>query len=345
MLNSRTGRRVLASGAAAIGVVALAVTSALPSASAVPSAGSSWRIAKQVPGGGSFGFATVTAASHNVIWAFSGGNKLAAWRRTGSNWKKFAVQGPVISASATSPSDVWAMTQSGKALRWTGSAWATSQVFRGGGQIKALGPKDVWVFGSAWYHYNGRTWARVTSASGLEGASALSDKDIWSFDRAGVAHWNGHVFTRTSLKRVLPQPTEFSSPGIVGIYAQSKNSIWAFGNGDTQDAGGPLYILHDNGHGWRLVVTGKLGSNGGSAVAPDGHDGLWIPLDGASGQPTTMAHFSGGKLTTVKLPVSGRKITLESVALIPGTTEAIAGGFTHSANFTNIASTVLQYSP
>ncbi len=201
------------------------------------------------------------------------------------------------------------------------------------------------MFGSAWYHYNGRTWSRVTSAPGLEGASALSDKDIWSFNRTDVAHWNGHVFTRTSMKRVLPAPTEFSSPGIVGIYAQSKNSIWAFGNGDTQDAGGPLYILHDNGHGWRLVVTGKLGSNGGSAVAPDGHAGLWIPLDGASGQPTTMAHFSGGKLTTAKLPVSGRKITLESVALIPGTTEAIAGGFTHSATFTNIASVVLQYSP
>ena len=88
MLNSKAGRRILASGVVASGVVALSVTSTLPAASASAAAGSAWRIAKQVPGGGSFGFATVTAASHNVIWAFSGGNKPrpgGAPDRTGRN--------------------------------------------------------------------------------------------------------------------------------------------------------------------------------------------------------------------------------------------------------------------
>jgi hypothetical protein len=347
MMNIDAGRRILASGAVAGSAVALALASALPPAAAAPAASPSWHIVKQVHSGANGGFGAVTAAGKNTIWAFDAGNTPAAWRRTGSTWKRFAVPAPVFSASATSASNAWALTLSGQVLRWTGTAWAVSHVFKGANQVEALGPRDVWVFGSAWDHYNGRTWSRVTSPSGLApAASALSDKDIWSFSSAGtVAHWNGHAFTRTSVKKLLPHPTEFSDPILVGIYAQSKNSIWAFGNGYTQDAGGPLIILQDNGHGWRRVVIGPLGSNGGSAVAPDGRGGLWIPLDGASGQPTTMAHCSGGKLTTVKLPVSGRKITLASIAPVPGTTEVIASGFTHTATFTNIVAVVLQYSP
>ncbi len=64
---------------------------------------------------------------------------------------------------------------------------------------------------------------------------------------------------------------------------------------------------------------------------------------GASGGPTTMAHFSGGKLTSASLPVAGRQIDILSVASIPGTTEAIAGGFTHNTDFTLITSVVRQY--
>jgi hypothetical protein len=176
-------------------------------------------------------------------------------------------------------------------------------------------------------------------------ASALSDKNIWSFGPTTVAHWNGHVLTRTSVKKLLIKQTEFNDPQLVGIYAQSKDNIWAIGSGHSQDAGGPIFILHDNGHGWRRVVVGPLGSDGGQSVAPDGRGGLWIPLNGASGQPTTIAHFSGGKLTTVKLPVAGRQLTVSSIALVPGTTEAIAGGFTHSDTFTNIVGVILQYSP
>jgi hypothetical protein len=299
-----------------------------------------------VPSGVNEGFTAVTAAGKNTIWAFGAGKTATAWRRTGTTWKRFAVPGLVTSASATSASDVWATTQSGQVLRWTGTAWMVSHVFKGGDQVKALGPRDVWVFGSDWDHYNGRTWMRVTSASGLAGAaSALSDNDIWSFGPATVAHWNGHVLTRTSVKKLLIRKNPTNSPELVGIYAQSKDSIWAIGNGETADAGGPLFILHDNGHGWHRVVVGTLGSYGGSVVAPDGRGGLWFPLNGASGGPTTMAHFSGGKLTTVKLPVSGERIILQSIALVPGTTEAIAGGFTHGANFANAVGVVLQYSP
>lgn len=343
MLNNKAGWRILARSVAAGAAVALALTGALPSASA-SAVSPSWHIVKRVHSGDNGGFAAVTAAGKNVIWAFNAGNTPAAWRRTGSTWRKFAVQGPVDSATATSADNVWAMTQSGQVLRWNGVAWVVNHVFRGGGQIKALGARDVWVFGSAWEHYNGRTWSRVTSGRGLVNVSALSDDDIWAVGSSTVAHWNGHVLARTSVKNLLPPKGAVEDPTLVGIFAQSRHSIWATGNGHTPDAGGPVFILHDNGHRWRRVIVGGLGSSGGAVVASDGRGGLWIPLNGESGGPTTMAHFSGGKLTTVSLPVPGRQIDILSVAPIPGTTEAIAGGFTHSTVFTNIVSIVLQYS-
>jgi hypothetical protein len=346
MLNSKAGERILACGVAAGAAATLALTGVLPAASAAPAAGSSWRIVKQVHSGDNGGFSAVTAAGKNVIWAFNAGNTPAAWRRTGSTWKKFAIQGPVYSASATSAGNVWAMTASGQVLRWNGTAWVVNHVFHGGGQIgqiEALGAGDVWVFGSAWQHFNGRTWSRVTSGHGLLNVSALSDNDIWAVGSSTVAHWNGHVLTRTSVKNLLPPKGELDDPMLVGIFAQTKHSIWAIGNGNSQDAGGPLFILHDNGRGWRRAIVGGLGSYGGGVVASDGHGGMWIPLNGASGGPTTMTHFSGGKLTTASLPVSGRQIDLLSVTPIPGTTEAIAGGYTHSPDFTNIVSVVLQY--
>ena len=58
-----------------------------------------------------------------------------------------------------------------------------------------------------------------------------------------------------------------------------------------------------------------------------------------------MADFSGGKLTTVKLPVPAGKITFLSITAVPGTTEAIAGGYTHKVDFGNTVSAVLQYGP
>ncbi len=143
MMNSNAGRRILASGAAAGGAVALALAGALPPAAAAPAASPSWHIAKQVHSGANGGFGAVTAAGKNTIWAFDAGNKPSAWRRTGSTWKRFAVPAPVNSASATSASNAWAMTQSGQVLRWTGAAWVVNHVIKGGGQIETLGPRDV----------------------------------------------------------------------------------------------------------------------------------------------------------------------------------------------------------
>jgi hypothetical protein len=196
------------------------------------------------------------------------------------------------------------------------------------GGAAVISRSNVWVFGEpvvpgaglGTWHYNGHTWKRVSSGHGLQGGSALSASSVWAFGGASVAHWNGHTWTRTSVKSLLPARTTLNDPAVMAIYAASKNSVFAVGNGNTQDDGGPLVVLHYNGHAWSKVAQGSAAKFAGSdvlgQVAPDGHGGLWIPVPGFSGAPSHLVHYSGGHLTAAALPV---------------TTQALAGGFTHAA--------------
>jgi hypothetical protein len=58
-----------------------------------------------------------------------------------------------------------------------------------------------------------------------------------------------------------------------------------------------------------------------------------------------MVHYAGGKLTQLPLPVNGQDIAVEAVAHIPGTTQALAGGFTHAPHNpgTHVVGVILQY--
>jgi hypothetical protein len=135
---------------------------------------------------------------------------------------------------------------------------------------------------------------------------------------------------------------------VTGIYAQSADSVYAIGNGNRQDEGGPTVVLHYNGHKWSKVAEGDFGYGTlpSQQISPDGHGGLWLPMPGVLGAPSYLVHYASGKLTTVKLPVSGQLINVESVALVPGTAQTLAGGFTHAKNspWLNMVAVILQYS-
>jgi hypothetical protein len=49
---------------------------------------------------------------------------------------------------------------------------------------------------------------------------------------------------------------------LTGIVAVSKHSVYAIGNGDLQDEGGPMVILHWNGSQWSRVAQGNYGFGG-----------------------------------------------------------------------------------
>jgi hypothetical protein len=159
-----------------------------------------------------------------------------------------------------------------------------------------------------WY-YNGTSWSRQSSGWGLVDASALSATSVWAVNRAhDVAHWNGRTWSKTSLARLLPRSPSLCEYGLTGVDAVSARNVWVLASGNCQDAGGPLLLLHYNGHSWaRAPLTGRYGTATGSA--PDG-SGLWLSISGGGGGKSSFDRYSAGKMTAVRLPIPPRPAML-----------------------------------
>jgi hypothetical protein len=347
--------------AALLAAAVAAVAGCAQIAVAAPISVPSWHIVKRVSAGPNGIFTAVTAAGRNGGWAFDGATRSTAWERSGSTWTRVPFPSlaneVVVAAAASSPTNVWAFTdQLGKsrALRWNGQHWTMARSFsREIGGAVVLSSSDVWVFGSdqlpgvdlgAW-HYDGRTWTKIASGHGLQGGSGRSASDIWAFDGADVAHWNGSTWSRTSVKSLLPAKQELNDPALTGIFEQSRHSVYAIANGQLQDEGGPMVILHWNGSAWAKVAGGNFGFGELQQVSSDGHGGLWLPMPGFGGQKSYVLHYSGGHLTQAVLPGGPSKTTLDTVALIPGTSDLLGGGDTHTASDpgTDVVGVIAQY--
>ena len=53
-------------------------------------------------------------------------------------------------------------------------------------------------------------------------------------------------------------------------------------------------------------------------------------MPGVDGEKSYLVHYSAGHLTPAALPGGPNRITIFSVALIPGTSNVLAGGNTHA---------------
>jgi hypothetical protein len=377
-------RRAAAAGAVLIAATGLAATGLAVTGLAATGAASSpalaatraaqpmipaWRIVKQVHSGPDSGFSLVIAAGENGGWAFNRGSGTSgptAWRRSGSNpssWTQVPFPGKsdefVVAARAISASDVWVFTASlnqSRVLRWDGRTWTVKRTFtREIAGATVISPDDIWVFGQPFFpgpglgawHYDGRTWTRVASGHDLEGGSALSANNVWAFDGTDVAHWNGSTWSRTSVARLLPAKLQLNDPMLTGILALSSHNVYAIANGFLQDEGGPMAILHWNGYRWSRVAGGSFGFGGlpVQQMSSDGHGGLWLPMPGTSSEKSYLLHYSGGHLTAATLPGGPFRTTVDTVALIPGTGSALAGGTTHAYGNpgANDTAVLLQY--
>jgi hypothetical protein len=311
----------------------------------------SWQVVKQVTGGSFAEFTAITAAGRNNAWAFDGQQGATAWERTGSTWARVPFPSKsdeeVFAAGASSASNVWALTAGlfggqSRALRWNGSAWVQAGAFpQTAGGIAVLSSTNVWAFGAPYlpvaqlgaWHYNGRTWTKVASGKGLGGGSAVSAKDVWAYDGTDVANWNGSTWVRTNLASLLPANDGQNDPMITAIYAQSASSVYAIGTGDYNDGGWPTVVLHYNGKTWTQVAEDHAGTSFQvpQEISPDGHGGLWLTAAGFTGNVSAVLHYSDGHLTNASFPISASKIDVLSIAQIPGTSQILAGGYTHPA--------------
>jgi hypothetical protein len=357
----RVVRRVAVAAAA---VLTLTGVTSYSAAMAAPSSSPGWHTIKQVHSGPFGNFSAIVTVGKTGGWAFNEGSVPTAWRRSGSTWTQVGFPGQanevVVTAGATSPTNVWAFTAGGvhsRALRWNGHSWTVQRTFAQqiGGAV-VLSPDNVWVFGQPYFpgtglgawHYNGHTWSAVASGRGLEGGSALSPGNIWAFDGSDIAHWNGSTWSRTSVARLLPPKQELNDPMVTGVFAQSKDSVYAVANGDDEDDGGPMVILHWNGHQWSKVAEGNFGFG----VQPlqqagsDGHGGLLLPMPGVDGQRSYLLHYRPGHaLSEASLPGGPNRTSVDAVTQVPGTADLLAAGETHAYNKpgTSVVAVLLQY--
>jgi len=349
------------------GVAGLLAIGAATAASAMAATGPSWHIVTSVKSDDTGDFSAVVATGKTTGWAFDGAgfsSPPAAYQLSGTTWKQAAFPGKkneeVITAGATSPSDVWAFTSGfgtpSRVLHYNGHGWSVVRTFADQiADATVLASNDVWVYGDApipsqpvigVWHYNGSTWKQVSKT--IQGGGALSATNAWGFSGSNVEHWTGAAWTATSVRSLLPakNPDGLNDPQVAGVLALSATNVYAVGTGNAEDEGGPVVVLHYNGSKWAKLAQGQFGNGPGAEFSSDGDGGLWLPMQGPVGGTSYLVHYAAGKLTKATLPVSAPKITVTSLSRVPGSTQQIAGGFIHGSDNRGIdvVAVVLKYS-
>jgi hypothetical protein len=211
---------------------------------------------------------SVHAASDNDIWVSGSildliGNErhglLLHW--DGSTWTRTtipAIGDPdddirVLSVSATSPNNAWAIAQDFTGvdrafiLHWDGQQWTQSPFFL---------PRDQDV------DLNTVTTSSTFDAWGVGSIGSDATQTL-------TLRWNGHAWTRVA------SPSPGTDAFLLGVSSTSRLNAWAVGrftNGDEADA----LLLQWDGHQWTQVATPSPGRiNQLNAVAADTPSDFW----------------------------------------------------------------------
>ena len=88
-----------------------------------------------------------------------------------------------------------------------------------------------------------RAWQRMLSGRRLDlldpSPLDIEIEDI-AHGLARVARWNGHTWVKTSVKNLLPAKQQLNGPSVTSMFAQSKSSVWAVGDGNLHARRGPF---------------------------------------------------------------------------------------------------------
>ncbi len=223
------------------------------------------------------------------------------------------VPGWITAASATSPTNMWAVTNLGTVYQWdaTGSTWAVAP----GGNwalgtrftgITALSPTDVWVFGTNGTRYPGAGtwqwsgpssgWTDVTgAASAVYQASAASASDIWGIggthgSNSTLLHYGG-----SSWRRV--RPAALAGFRYTHVLAFGGKNVWLAGS-----VGGSPRLAHYNGRSWTSLPM--PGSTAATGVCRDGHGGIFVVANSGDGTSIVRDRSASGTWRTTSVSKS-----------------------------------------
>lgn len=291
------------------------------------------------------GYSAVITTGRRAAWVFGGTNPggtsvPVALEWTGSRWRPSQLPkhltGFISDASAPSPHDIWAVSYTGGyVLHWNGRDWTVARRWRKAGEltgVTALGPANVWVFGTTTaglhglgtWHFNGRTWSRVSGLAGeIYRASAVSRHDIWAVAatrRGGlIEHYNGRAWRQVRIG--------LGQARLDDVLAVARDDVWAVGNVTGRHGDGPLILAHFDGRHWIRVLTRWQADTGRLAAAASG--GVWVTADNTgTSNDALIGHLCFGcqpSWVTVKW---GLGSGISGVAVNPHTGRVwISGGF------------------
>ncbi len=233
----------------------------------------------------------------------------------GRSWRQVALPAKAVShfgnqdifanVAALSATKVWAITFQGRFFRLACGRWSVGALpGTAGGRVvvdavKALGPANVWAFGSrslgpvsalkfAPYaaRFDGRRWIRIpVPGRGILGpVSAISARDIWAVaggeqpitgmsEITRVLRWNGAAW-----RPVPVQPTLSRRASVTAMLAANDDDVWIGGSVPNSAAGTSEMAQHWDGKAWVQASPATPPTSQSyylSSFAPSTGGGFW----------------------------------------------------------------------
>ena len=292
---------------------------------------SSWRCASCAP----------STRADNVIRRWNG----HGWRQAISLPLALNYPRSIIALGASSASNLWALTNTGKAGIWNGHAWAVrtlpawvlrpSRVGDPFAQTAVFGTGNAWVFSigalsqpTLAAHFARGSWHKVALPGAPVAIGAVAANDIWAVGITKQSltaarpvwtamHWNGSAWRALSLPSVrVPQG---DSAGYQ-ITAAGSRDVWLTRQVGSATRTFSVALMHWTGR-WH-VVRAPSAVKAVGPMAQDGHGGVWF---GARVGPLTsgasaLYHYNAGRWSHQAVPArNGAGATLATITWIPGT--------------------------
>jgi hypothetical protein len=209
----------------------------------------------------------------------------------------------------------------------------------------ASSPSDIWAVGHSTIHYDGTTWTafpapmiKGDNTSDLAGVVDISPTLAWAGGTVGIGEgnpgqvieqWNGMEWSVYLGPKFAPG----DQPSIKAMAATSANDIWAIGSllGDDEQQ---LFFLfeHWNGTSWTATtaISGDAFLFGASADAPN--DAWAVGFNGAENDDsrTLALHYNGTNWKSVFTPSIGRGANQLNGVLALAPNDVWAVGFSTS---------------
>ncbi|MBM4395265.1 MAG: hypothetical protein FJ087_06200 [Deltaproteobacteria bacterium] len=241
---------------------------------------------------------TTWSAGPDDTWVVTGTRIAGAWSPVfhhwnGSKWSERYVERTreqadpldVVSMWGSGPADIWAVGfdapwyvncyswapdgERGRVLHWDGTSW-TEQDVRLVPPLCAVsgtGPTDVWAggLGGAVAHWDGEAWSVESGVpvGFIRSIWVARNGDVWAVGDDRESGGYGVVARREG--GVWRSPLA-SDERLMGVWGSGPTDVWVIGES---------HVLHWDGHGWSVAVTGP-GSRNLYGIWGFGPEDVWL---------------------------------------------------------------------